>query len=57
MLRLTAKSTQFGKRTMTSWLIESAGTIPIKRRKDFVDGKADNTEAMGKLIEVRFRLP
>ncbi|KAA1475205.1 hypothetical protein DENSPDRAFT_413461 [Dentipellis sp. KUC8613] len=51
MLRLTAKATQFGKRTFTSWLIESAGTVPIKRRKDYADGSADNTEAMGKLIE------
>jgi glycerol-3-phosphate O-acyltransferase/dihydroxyacetone phosphate acyltransferase len=53
MLRLTAKSTQFGHRTLTSWLIESAGTIPIKRRKDFADGKFDNTEAMQKLLEAR----
>ncbi|EIW83042.1 hypothetical protein CONPUDRAFT_164054 [Coniophora puteana RWD-64-598 SS2] len=52
MLRLTAKSTQFGHRTFTSWLIESAGTVPIKRRKDYTDAKdADNTDAMAKLIE------
>lgn len=54
MLRLTAKSTQFGHPTFTSWLIESAGTVPIKRRKDFTDGSAaDNSEVMGKLMEVR----
>lgn len=53
MLRLTAKSTQFGHRTFTSWLIESAGTVPIKRRKDFGDGQVDNTQAMDKLMEVR----
>lgn len=52
MLRLTAKSTQFGHPTFTSWLIESAGTIPIKRRKDFQDGEAvDNNDAMLKLME------
>ncbi|PCH43445.1 hypothetical protein WOLCODRAFT_138348 [Wolfiporia cocos MD-104 SS10] len=51
LLRLTAKSTQFGKKTLTSWLIESAGTVPIKRRKDFPDGQADNTTVMLKLIE------
>ncbi|KAH7920538.1 hypothetical protein BV22DRAFT_1039733 [Leucogyrophana mollusca] len=51
MLRLTAKSTQFGHRTFTSWLIESAGTVPIKRRKDFADGTPDNSEAMDKLME------
>lgn len=53
MLRLTAKSTQFGHPTFTSWLIESAGTVPIKRRKDYADGTADNSEVMGKLMEVR----
>ena len=53
MLRLTAKSTQFGHRTFTSWLIESAGTVPIKRRKDFTDeSAADNTQVMEKLLEV-----
>jgi glycerol-3-phosphate O-acyltransferase / dihydroxyacetone phosphate acyltransferase len=52
MLRLTAKSTQFGHRTFTSWLIESAGTVPIKRRKDFVEGTVDNSDAMEKLLEV-----
>jgi len=52
MLRLTAKSTQFGHRTFTSWLIESAGTVPIKRRKDFGGNQVDNTEVMDKLMEV-----
>ncbi|KIM69808.1 hypothetical protein SCLCIDRAFT_13166 [Scleroderma citrinum Foug A] len=51
MLRLTAKSTQFGRRTFTSWLIESAGTVPIKRRKDFNDESVDNCEVMEKLME------
>ena len=53
MLRLTAKSTQFGHRTFTSWLIESAGTVPIKRRKDFPENAADNTRVMEKLMEVK----
>ncbi|GBE81174.1 hypothetical protein BKA93DRAFT_814177 [Sparassis latifolia] len=51
LLRLTAKSTQFGKQTFTSWLIESAGTVPIKRRKDSPNGQVDNTQVMLKLIE------
>ncbi|KAH0588888.1 hypothetical protein H2248_004677 [Termitomyces sp. 'cryptogamus'] len=51
MLRLTAKATQFGHRTFTSWLIESAGTVPINRRKDSADGNINNTEAMIKLVE------
>ena len=47
LLRLTAKATQFGKRTFTSWLIESAGTVPIKRRSDYSeDVNVDNTEVM-----------
>jgi glycerol-3-phosphate O-acyltransferase/dihydroxyacetone phosphate acyltransferase len=54
MLRLTAKSTQFERKTFTSWLIESAGTVPIHRRKDF-DGPIDNTEAMVSLVEVGSR--
>ncbi len=53
MLHLTAKSTQFGKKTLTSWLIEAAGTVPIQRRKDFVDGVANNDAPMAKLTQVR----
>lgn len=56
MLRLTAKATQFGHKTFTSWLIESAGTVPIKRRKDYADGDADNMAAMEYLIRVRRHL-
>ncbi|KAF9010484.1 hypothetical protein BDQ17DRAFT_1387737 [Cyathus striatus] len=51
MLRLTAKATQFGHKTFTSWLIESAGTVPIKRKKDYVEGDVDNSDAMLKLME------
>ncbi|KAI0305770.1 hypothetical protein B0F90DRAFT_1624477 [Multifurca ochricompacta] len=49
MLHLTAKSTQFGKKTLTSWLIEAAGTVPIQRRKDFAEGTANNDACMAKL--------
>ncbi|KAI0733045.1 hypothetical protein C8Q72DRAFT_988748 [Fomitopsis betulina] len=51
LLRLTAKSTQFGRKTFTSWLIESAGTVPLKRRQDFPNGDADNSAVMQHLIE------
>ena len=51
MLRLTAKATQFGRKTFTSWLIESAGTIPIHRRKEAPDGTVDNAEAMKTLMK------
>ncbi|EIN12064.1 hypothetical protein PUNSTDRAFT_142218 [Punctularia strigosozonata HHB-11173 SS5] len=51
LLRLTAKATQFGKRTFTSWLIESAGTVPIQRPRDMPDGMVDNTAVMEKLRE------
>ncbi|KAL4254288.1 Phospholipid/glycerol acyltransferase domain-containing protein [Abortiporus biennis] len=51
LLRLTAKSTQFGKKTFTSWLIESAGTVPLQRRKDYPDGRVDNSQVMKYLIE------
>lgn len=54
MLRLTAKATQFGHKTFTSWLIESAGTVAIKRRKDYARKEdAENSDAMFKLVEVR----
>jgi hypothetical protein len=54
LLRLTAKATQFGKRTFTSWLIESAGTVPIKRRGDYSeDAQLDNTGVMSHLMDVR----
>ncbi|TDL26141.1 hypothetical protein BD410DRAFT_764512 [Rickenella mellea] len=51
LIRLTAKATQFGKRTFTSWLIESAGTVPIKRAKDSPEGKVDNNDVFVKLME------
>ncbi|KAG7098823.1 hypothetical protein E1B28_000727 [Marasmius oreades] len=51
MLRLTAKSTQFGKKTFTSWLIENAGTVPIQRKRDFEGQEVDNTEVMHHLMK------
>jgi hypothetical protein len=38
-----------------SWLIESAGTLPIKRQNDYVEGSIDNVDnscVMEKLTEV-----
>ncbi|KAF9051112.1 hypothetical protein BDZ89DRAFT_1056984 [Hymenopellis radicata] len=51
MLRLTAKATQFGRRTFTSWLIESAGTVPLQRKRDHPDGSVDNSQVMAKLVD------
>jgi hypothetical protein len=48
---MTAKDTQFGRKTFTSWLIESVGTVPIKRKQEHGDA-ADNTAAMGNLVKV-----
>jgi glycerol-3-phosphate O-acyltransferase/dihydroxyacetone phosphate acyltransferase len=53
MLRLTAKSTQFGRQTFVSWIIEAAGTVPLMRKKDFEDANAvDNTKALAQLTKV-----
>jgi len=52
-LRLTAKDTQFGKPTFSSWLIESAGTVPVQRRKEHPDAvELDNADAMETLKRV-----
>ncbi|KAK4046145.1 hypothetical protein OIV83_006316 [Microbotryomycetes sp. JL201] len=52
LIRLTAKATQFGRGTFTSWLIESAGTLPIMRPKDYKEGQpVDNAIVFGKLIK------
>ncbi|KIM28150.1 hypothetical protein M408DRAFT_16358 [Serendipita vermifera MAFF 305830] len=50
LLRMTAKDTQFGKKTFTSWLIESVGTVPIKRQREHGDD-TDNTVAMENLVK------
>ena len=49
---MTAKDTQFNKGTFSSWLIESVGTLPIKRKNDHAEGGADNSDVMARLIEV-----
>ena len=49
---MTAKDTQFGKKTFTSWLIESVGTVPLKRRKDHQEGEVDNTVVLDGLVKV-----
>lgn len=43
-----------GRRTFTSWLIENAGTLPLKRKKE--DPNADNSHVMEKLVDVRLVL-
>jgi glycerol-3-phosphate O-acyltransferase / dihydroxyacetone phosphate acyltransferase len=49
---MTAKATQFGQKTFTSWLIESVGTVPLKRRKDHPEGDVDNTVVLDGLVKV-----
>ena len=51
LLRLTAKASQFARRTFTSWLIEAAGTLPIQRPKDAGGKPVDNSVVFGQLIE------
>jgi glycerol-3-phosphate O-acyltransferase / dihydroxyacetone phosphate acyltransferase len=54
---MTAKATQFGKRTFSSWLIESSGALPLKRRMDYEDsGEINNSDVMNKLYEVQVRV-
>ncbi|KAI5117786.1 hypothetical protein M0805_000429 [Coniferiporia weirii] len=52
LIRLTAKATLYGKRTLTSWLVESSGTVPLKRRNDSPDTDVDNSESLEKLKQV-----
>lgn len=40
---MTAKSTLFGLKTFSSWLIESVGTLPVKRPWDTPGQKVDNS--------------
>ncbi|KAL6306512.1 hypothetical protein BKA93DRAFT_729131 [Sparassis latifolia] len=51
LLRMTAKSTHFGKKSFVGWLIEATGAVPVKRRVDFPGAPVDNTDTMIKLIE------
>ncbi|KAF8507451.1 hypothetical protein BU17DRAFT_100471 [Hysterangium stoloniferum] len=51
-LRMTAKSTQFGRGTFSSWLIEASGALPLHRRMDFPNlDTIDNTAVMNKLYD------
>jgi glycerol-3-phosphate O-acyltransferase/dihydroxyacetone phosphate acyltransferase len=49
---MTAKDSQFGRKTFTSWLIESVGAVRLKRRKDYPEGEVDNTVVLDGLVEV-----
>lgn len=49
---MTAKDTQFGRKNFTSWLIESVGTVPLKRRKDHSEGEIDNNVVLDGLVKV-----
>ena len=49
---MTAKDSQFGRKNFTSWLIESVGAVPLKRRKDHPEGQVDNTVVLDGLVEV-----
>ncbi|KAF9170437.1 hypothetical protein BGX21_008931 [Mortierella sp. AD011] len=51
MVRMTAKDTFWHQPGVFNYVIKSAGTVPIKRRKDYDNQKVDNTETMGALIE------
>jgi len=48
---LTAKDTQFHRGTFSSFLIENAGTLPIKRPKDHNGQKVDNSIVFEQLIK------
>lgn len=50
-VRMTAKSTLFGRKTFSSWLIESVGTVPLKRAKDYDGQKVDNSQVMHGLMD------
>ena len=49
---MTAKDTQFGHKTFTSWVVESLGTVPLKRRRDHPEGELDNTVVLDGLVTV-----
>ncbi|KAF9090676.1 hypothetical protein BGX29_011347 [Mortierella sp. GBA35] len=51
MIRMTAKDTFWHKPGVFNYVIKSAGTIPIKRRKDYDNQKVDNADAMSALID------
>lgn len=53
---MTAKSTLFGLKTFSSWLIESVGAVPIQRAKDLQKGvngspkRVDNSAVFEQLM-------
>ena len=49
---MTAKDTQFGRKTFTSWVVESIGAVPLKRRQDHQEGEIDNTVVLDGLVNV-----
>ncbi|KAF9396106.1 hypothetical protein CPC16_005030 [Podila verticillata] len=51
MIRMTAKDTFWHNPGVFNYVIKNAGTIPIKRRKDYDNQKVDNADAMGALID------
>ncbi|KAG0005470.1 hypothetical protein BGZ65_011042 [Modicella reniformis] len=51
MIRLTAKDTFWHQPGVFNSVIKSAGTLPIKRRKDYDNQKVDNTETLNILID------
>ncbi|KAF9294787.1 hypothetical protein BGZ88_003313 [Linnemannia elongata] len=51
MIRMTAKDTFWHKPGVFNYVIKSAGTIPIKRRKDYDNQKVDNANTMSALID------
>ncbi|KAF9956515.1 hypothetical protein BGZ70_009848 [Mortierella alpina] len=51
MIRMTAKDTFWHKPGVFNYVIKNAGTVPIKRRKDYDNQKVDNGDAMGALID------
>ncbi|KAF9428033.1 hypothetical protein BGZ94_003558 [Podila epigama] len=51
MIRLTAKDTFWHQPGVFNYVIKNAGTIPIKRRKDYDGQKVDNAVVMSALID------
>ncbi|KEI37194.1 uncharacterized protein L969DRAFT_19729 [Mixia osmundae IAM 14324] len=53
LLRLTAKDTHFRQRTLSSWLIEKAGALPIQRQKDHLGSEiaTGNAKTFQRLVE------
>jgi len=54
-IRMTAKDTHLGKKTIASWLVGASGALPIKRVQDHPGEKVggDNAATFEKLIQVK----